>query len=206
MKYIKYIVILFFVLQIQAQKTTNKSFSAAGISTLVIDGSSIFKISIETTKTQNISIESFVEGENYEHVVLLAETRDNQLHVSSVYQPLFVAANDKLSVHKLISIELTIRIPEHLDVIITSNIASVFMSGNFNQVTTELINGSFNSKNFQGNLLVNTIHGDIHVASKRAKVQASSKHGTIEQEILTQGDKQIVLNSINGNITVSKIE
>ncbi|MCX7551118.1 hypothetical protein [Xanthomarina sp. F2636L] len=206
MKHIFLIGCLFFVFQMNAQKTTKKSFSAEGVSSLFIDGNSVFKIYIETVKTNNISIESFVEGENNEHVVLLAEIKDHQLHISSVYQPLFVAENDKLSAHKLISIEFKIRIPEQLNVFITSNIASIFMIGNYNQVTAELMNGSYNAENYKGSLLVNTIHGDIQVATDLSEVEVSSKHGTVEQEMLALGDKQIVLNSINGNITVIKTE
>ena len=206
MKHIIFIVFLFFVFQIQAQKITNKSFSSEEISTLIIDGSSIFKISIETAKAKTISIQSFVEGENNEHVVLLAEIKNNQLLVSSAYQPLYVAASDKLSIHKLISIELQITIPENFVVSMSSNIASVFMSGNYKQVTSELLNGSFNAENFYGNLVVNTIHGDIHLATNQAIVEVSSKHGIMSQEILDVGKQQISLNSINGNITVTKTE
>jgi hypothetical protein len=206
MKHSLYIIILFFVLQVQAQKTTNKSFSSKGISEIIIDGSSVFKINIETSKTNSISIQSLVEGENYEHVILLAEIKNKQLHISSKYQPLYVDANDKLSVHKYISIEFKLIVPEYLNVFITSNVASVFMSGNYNQVTSELINGSFNADNFFGNLLVNTIHGNIDVVTNLANVEVSSKHGRINQEILTPGDYEIVLNSINGNITVTKTE
>jgi hypothetical protein len=208
MKHFLYIFILFFVLQTQtqAQKTTNKSFPSDGISSIIIEGSSVFKISVETTKEKTISIQSHVEGENNEQVVLIAEIKNNQLFVSSAYQPLYVADDDKLSANKLISIEFKLLIPEQLDVLITSNLASVFIYGNYNQVTTELINGSFNAENFQGNLIVNTIHGDINLETNLAKVEVSSKHGTVSHEIITQGNKQIVLNSINGNITVTKTE
>ena len=206
MKHIIYIGILFFVFHVQAQKTINKSVPSEGISTLVIDGSYVFKISVETTKAKTVSIQSLIEGENYEHVILLAAIKDKQLHVSSKYQPLYVDANDKLSVHKYISIEFKIVVPEHLDVSISSNIASVFMIGSYNQVTTELINGSFNATKFLGNLVVNTIHGDIHLETNQATVEVSSKHGLINEEVITNGKNSISLNSINGNITVSKTE
>lgn len=206
MKHFFLIIILFFALQTQAQKTTNKTISSKGISEVIIDGSSVFKISIETIKANNISIQSYVEGENNEHVVLLTKIINNQLHISCPYQPLYVAANDKLSVHKLISIEIKLRIPEQLNISISSNIASVFMSGIYHKVTTELINGSFNAEKFNGNLLVNTIHGNIDLKTNLANVEVSSKHGTVEQEKLTPGNSFIVLNSINGNITVTKTE
>ncbi|TYA60220.1 hypothetical protein FVF61_00425 [Formosa maritima] len=161
---------------------------------------------METTKTNTISIQSLAEGEHSEQLVLLTEIKNNQLHVSSVYQPLFVADNDKLSAHKLISIELIFLIPEQLDISISSNIASVFLSGNYNHVTIELMNGSFKANNFQGNLLVNTIHGDVEVETNQAIVEASSKHGNVNQEVLIEGNREIILNSINGNITVTKTE
>ncbi|WP_233586633.1 DUF4097 family beta strand repeat-containing protein [Formosa maritima] len=206
MKPILSIIIMFYALQIYAQKTTEKTFTSEGISTLVIDGSSVFKIRMETTKTNTISIQSLAEGEHSEQLVLLTEIKNNQLHVSSVYQPLFVADNDKLSAHKLISIELIFLIPEQLDISISSNIASVFLSGNYNHVTIELMNGSFKANNFQGNLLVNTIHGDVEVETNQAIVEASSKHGNVNQEVLIEGNREIILNSINGNITVTKTE
>ena len=206
MKHIFLLLIFFFVFQTQAQKITNKFISSEGIRTLIIEGNTVFKISIETTQDKNISIQSYVEGENNEQVILLTDIKNNQLIVSSAYQPLFVAEDDKLSANKLISIEFKIRIPELLNVFITSNIASVFMSGNYNQVTSELLNGSFNTKDFNGNLLVNTIHGDIVIETKFGEVKASSKHGIVEQEALTPGNQQIQLNSINGDVRVTKTE
>lgn len=206
MKYLLYSVILFFVLQIQAQKTSTKSFSSQGISTLVIDGNSIFKIVVETAKTKTISIYSEVEGENSEHIVLLTEIKDKQLYVSSRFQPMFIGNNDKLSAHKLISIELKLVIPENLELLISSDIALVFLSGKYKYVDAELVNGSFNAEHFNGGLLVNTIHGDIELQTNWANVKVSSKHGVIKKEDISVGKKQMSLNSINGNITVSKTE
>ncbi|HLV40185.1 hypothetical protein [Xanthomarina sp.] len=206
MKYLIYVGILFFALQTQAQKTNTKSFSSEGISTLVIDGNSIFKIIVETAKTKTISIHSEVEGENNEHVVLLTEIKDEELHISSSFQPMFVGNNDKLSAHKLISIELKLVIPENLELLVSSDIALVFLSGNYKNVDVQLINGSLNAKSFHGNLLVNTIHGNIDVSTNGAKVEVSSKHGHVVINAIKTGKQQMSLNSINGNITVSKAE
>lgn len=206
MKYIIYISFLFFLCQIQAQKTSTKSFSSKGISTLVIDGNSVFKIVVETAKTKNISIFSEVRGENNQHVVLFTDIKDKKLHISSTFHPMFVANNDKLSAHKLISIELKLIIPENMSLLISSDIALVFLSGNYKYVDAELINGSFNAEKFYGNLLVNTIHGDIKLETNWAQVEVSTKHGSVKKEALKPGEHQISLNSINGNITVKKTE
>ena len=206
MKYIIYIFFLLFVYQIQAQKTSAKSFSSKGVSTLVIDGNSIFKIVVETARTKSISIFSEVTGENNEHVVLFTDIKDKKLHISSAFHPMFVANNDKLSAHKLISIELKLIIPENMKLLISSDIALVFLSGSYKYVDAELINGSFNAEKFYGNLLVNTIHGDIKLQTNWAQVEVSTKHGSIKKEAIKLGKHQISLNSINGNIRVNKIE
>ena len=206
MKQVFYVIVFFLVSQVQAQKATNKSFSSKGISALVIDGNMVFKMHIETAKTQTISIQSLAEGEYSEEVVLITQIKNNMLYISSKFQPLFVGDNDKLSAHKVISVEHKLVIPEQLNLSISSSLASVFLYGNYNQVTTELINGSFLAKNFQGNLLVNTIHGDIKVETNQATAEVSSKHGKVDQAVLGNGNNQIILNSINGNITVTKSE
>lgn len=206
MKHLLFILFLVFGLQAQAQKISTKAFSSKGITTLIIDGNSVFKITVETAKAKTISIHSTVEGENNEHVVLLTEIESNKLYVSSTFHPLFVGNNDKLSAHKLISIELKIVIPEGLKLLISSDIAQVFLSGNYKYVDAELLNGSFNAEHFYGNLLVNTIHGDIQIQTNKAKVNVATKHGTINKDVITLGKNEISLNSINGDITVIKTE
>ncbi len=206
MKKVLYLILFFLALQAQAQKVTNKSFSSKGVSTLVINGDMVFKMHIETAKTQTISIRSLAEGEHSEEVVLITQIKSNTLYISSIYQPLFVADNDKLSAHKVLSVEYKLVIPEQLNLSISSSIASVFLFGNYNKVTTELMNGSFFAKSFKGDLLVNTIHGDFEVETHQATAEASSKHGKVDQAVLGNGNNQITLNSINGNIRISKSE
>ena len=206
MKHLFYITLLFFVLKIQGQNMTEKSFSSEGISALVVDGDLMFKIRVKTAKTNTILVRSLVEGEHNEQVVLITEIKNNQLQISSKYQPLFIADNDKLSAHKAISIELEMVVPENLDVQVSSSMASVFVSGTYHQFVSELKSGSFQAEGFQGNLLVNTIHGHIKVASNKAKLTVSSKYGEVKEARIETGNNLIKLNSINGNITVTKTE
>src|SRR5690606_41181547 len=87
MKQVFYVIVFFLVSQVQAQKATNKSFSSKGISALVIDGNMVFKMHIETAKTQTISIQSLAEGEYSEEVVLITQIKNNTLYISSKFQP-----------------------------------------------------------------------------------------------------------------------
>jgi len=206
MKITFFLVSFFFVFQLQAQKVIEKQIDALNISKVVIDGSAIFKIKMSTSKTKTIVVLAKVEGEHNEDIFLLAEIKNSELVISTKLQPLFVPDNDKLSAHKVISIELSITIPEYLNAFIQSDIASVTAKGKYNNLTIELINGNCNVDTFSGNATINTIHGSINIRCKEANVKASTKKGILIQDKLKFGNNTLDLNSINGNITITKIE
>ena len=202
--YLTLFILITFSGQILAQKEIVKQFDASGISTLAISGNTMFKIDISTKKVKDINLGLQVEGENNEHVLLKTYSKRDTLFVQSVYQPLFVQPDDKLSAHKKISIELTIVVPEHLNITITSDIASVFAKGTYNNFIAELLNGHFTAIGFSGDLLVNTIHGNISVETQATQLKLQTKNGVIKQEDISAGENSMSLNSINGNISVTK--
>ena len=181
-----------------------KTLSAENIEVINFNFDKVYKINLLTHKSSSIIVEAIVEGENEEHIVLTNKRFMNSLYVSSSFQPAFKGANDKLSAHKVISIELHIKVPEQKAIYINSDIASIMGEGSYGKLTLELTNGNCQITNFSGNAVVNTIEGNIEFQSNYAKIKTSSKHGTIKTEELTIGDDTIDLNSINGDITVTK--
>ena len=204
MKKLFCIIFLFFTLHVQAQTITQKTYASEGISTININGNAIFKISIESSESNVITIDSKIEGENNEQVVLVSEIKNETLYISAKYQPLFIDSNDKLSAHKVISIELVLNIPVNKSIYVSSDIASVFVKGKYNNATIELINGNCILKDFVGEATVNTIQGDIEVFSNFAEVKAFTKNGALSIEKVSNGNRLLTLYSINGNISVFK--
>tara|TARA_R110002012_G_scaffold312248_1_gene522510 strand:+ start:57024 stop:57647 length:624 start_codon:yes stop_codon:yes gene_type:complete len=200
--------ILFILLsaQIFAQKGMQRIVDASKISTIDIAGNTIFKIKIATKPVQIVSMDLQVEGENNEQIVLQTYQENDTLFIGSAYQPLFVKPDDKLAAHKKISIELTLVIPENLTLTITSDIASVFVSGTFKFLTAELLNGHFKAQKYTGSLQVDTLHGNIELEVRSGKLDLNTKQGVITQEKISLGTNQISLNSINGNISVTKTQ
>jgi hypothetical protein len=201
-----FLAVILFSGHLFAQKQIMKQFDDSQLSTVSISGTTIFKISISTKKENNIDLILQVQGENNEQVVLQTHIRRDTLFVESAYQPLFIKPDDKLSAHKKISIELTIFVPEQFNIGITGDIASVFATGNYNYFMTELLNGHFTATRFSGDLLVNTIHGNISLETDAAQLKLQTKNGTIVQEKINNGRSQISLHSINGNIMVTKTQ
>jgi len=190
--------------QLQAQHITQKFFSTESISTININGNSVFKITVETTKDANISMSSRVEGEHNEHIILVTETKDSVLYVSTKYQPLFDKANDKLSAHKMSSIEFIITVPKHFNVQVNSDITDVIVKGQYKYVAINLKSGHCTLHHFSGQSRVNTIEGNIVANINYAQVEAITKHGIIKKQNLDPGKTSLLLESINGNITVNK--
>lgn len=202
-----FLVIIFLVSwQMYSQKFIQKQIDGSEISSVIISGNTLFKIHISSHKSTKIDAVLKIEGENSEQVLLKAYTTKDTLFIGSSYQPMFIPPDDKSSAHKQISIELTLIIPEYLNLNVTSDIASVFIKGNFKNVVAELLNGNFIAEEFLSNLLVNTLRGDILVETNNAFLDLHTKKGTIHQEKLDEGKNKISLNSINGNISVTKTQ
>ena len=187
-----------------AQKTIERSIQANQIQTINVDANKSFEIFVESSSTKTITVRVEIEGEYSEQMVLLTETLERELKISTDFQPLFEIPDNKLNAHKVLSIIIRLTVPENLNVIISSDIGSVNITGSYNTLTAQLNHGHFVATNFQGSALVNSIEGNITIASNFASVEISNKNGNVIQEDIVPGPNKLLLNTLNGNITVLK--
>ncbi|QDO93408.1 hypothetical protein FNB79_05260 [Formosa sediminum] len=206
MKCILLIFISFSSLILNAQKRVNKIIDAQNINTLYIDGTSCYAIKITTAQVNQIQIQAKIDGEHSEDILVISKRQHDSLYLKTGFQPLFKADNDKLSAHKVMSIELELQIPAHLNLIVKSDIAQVTANGVFNSALIELNQGQCRLEKFYGTATINTIRGSIYVETNYATINATSRHGLVNIEPLTQGEYQLHLKSIEGNISVIKTE
>jgi hypothetical protein len=199
--------ILFGINPCLAQKTIQKEFSTEGIKTLIIRDDAIFKLNIESSQTNSIKVIAHSYGENSENVVIEEKLRDKALYISTGFSPYFEKINDKLAANKVMSIEMEITLPKQMSVQIESKIASVTASGNYKNVDIGLGEGSCTLKNFSGNAMLLTKHGNITVfAQDRVKGTAFSRRGKVENKLPKQGKYAIKAESINGSIFLFQTE
>ncbi len=203
MKYIFYFVLMIFSIGINAQKVVENTIDAKNISTVVIEGDDMFRIKLTSKPVKTITLKTKSEGEYSEDVVVLSSVKEDSLIISSVFQPLFVSYNDKLSAHKVLSIETELIIPENCTVYLKSKIASAEVAGAYKTLTIELSQGNCSLISFRGNALVNTIDGQIILNTNYATIETYTRTGTITREEITSGNNKIKLNSVNGNISVT---
>ena len=145
------------------------------------------------------------EGEHSENLVIIDSINQGVLRLSTDFQPLFKADNDKLSAHKVLSVELQLSIPKPIDLNIKSDIAQTKIEGQFPNVFIELKTGNCTLDPFFGNATINTINGTINIKTNNAKTIAKSKTGIVDVVQFKLALHQLNLQTVNGNINVSKI-
>lgn len=185
-----------------SQKDTSRSFDAAGIEKIFIYTDEVFRINLKTSSSKKIILTSHSEGEYFEDISLEAEVLQDRMILTSKFREILQSGFDKLSAHKVFSLEISLEIPEGMRVFIKSNIASVNGSGNFEKLEVELKSGACELAVFDGDLLVNTYNGSIAVHTHDAEISAHSRNGEVFLPPATPGKNQIKLTSINGNIRV----
>jgi DUF4097 and DUF4098 domain-containing protein YvlB len=202
---IKLSLLLFFCLATGfSQKETAASFDAKGIEKLYILTDEVFKIKIKTSKIDKINITSKAHGEYYDEISLNTEVLQDRLVITSQFNERLQNGFDKLSAHKVFSFEINLEIPENLQVFIKSNIASLQGQGKYKYLEAELKSGFCSLEDFEGNALVNTYSGSIEMETSHAKIDVSSRSGSIKLEKITPGNNKVELHSITGDIRVQK--
>lgn len=205
---LKFKLVIFFLLVVHfsiAQKQTEKQWNALQIEKVDINGEGIFKINIKNSESNTIDLLVKFEGEHSENLVIIDSVSQGVLKLSTDFQPLFKADNDKLSAHKVLSVELQLSIPKYIDLNIKSDIAQTKVEGQFPNVFIELKTGNCTLDPFFGNATINTISGNINIKTNNAKTIAKSKTGIVDVKQFKLALYQLNLQTVNGNINVSKI-
>ncbi len=201
-----YLTALFFLftLVVSAQKDTSQLLDAKEIKNLYIDTDEVFKINIRTIKGDAIFISTHAEGEYFNDIALDTKVQGESIYLSTQFRKILQSGYDKLSAHKVFSLEITLKIPEKLQVFIKSNIAAVEAEGVYEFLQIQLNSGYCNLNNFEGNALINTYNGAISVKTSSATVIASSRNGEVFLPPDLNGSHTIKATSINGNIRIEE--
>ena len=187
-----------------AQKNTNRIIDIGNIEQIDINLDEVYKIKITTSKTAKIKITTHSEGEYYNDIALETTRESNTLKIKSTYPAILTGGYDKLSAHKVFSLEVEISIPEDMVVNTYSNLAAVIAQGKFKSFRANLKQGYCKLTNVSGEVAINTFKGDIIVATKTGSIKANTRHGNLHLPEFLSGKNPITLMSIDGDITVLK--
>lgn len=199
-----FLFLVLFQIPATAQNHTDHIIEAADIGKIVLSSDEIYNIRISTHQNKEIRITTDTEGEYYNQINLDIERRAETLFLNSRYPEILQSGYDKLSAHKVFSMEVSLSIPEGMVVEINSNVASVFLKGAYERVLVQLKTGSCYLQDFEGNAVINTYDGNILGSALSLDPEATSRHGTVEVPSGPAGIHKMVLTSINGDIKLTE--
>jgi hypothetical protein len=199
-------VFLFISLSLEAQNILEKKLLADGIEMISIIGNQIFKISVSTSKSDYITIKSTLDGEYQNQFQIVTEEANDELKLRLERMAFTAIADDKRNAHKVIAATLSLEIPKQLSLYISSDVGSVDLSGNFDWLYIELLQGHCEVMGKIHNATINTIDGDIKVVTRSASIDANSNNGSVTLDEFSLSSSLWKLRTINGDITVAKRE
>lgn len=187
------------------QRTILKEVDASQMEELVVLPNEVSLLNI-TTNTQNkVIVTAIIAGEFASDIVIELDNNSPEWQLTTGYRPGYEPKDDKLSAHKVMSIELEISMPQQKDLFIGSVEASVSLTGTYNMAELLLVDGSINLESYYGAGVLKTMFGNIN-GSLLAGVQvnATAPKGTVVNQFTAIGLVELELMANRGDITLTK--
>lgn len=201
-----FIVLLFSIELLAAQKVVKKSIIDSEITAISIDAKNCFELSLKTAKNEEMVLEAAIEGEYKKDLVLITEQEGNTIQVSSGFRPIFKNPNDKLSAHKVISIALQVTLPEYKSVTVYGTNCNVTAQGTYRNLKVTLDDGMCTLDQVSESAEVNTQSGDIDIKTAKAKIEATSRYGSIKSDTIPSGADEYKISTVTGEVRINKTE
>lgn len=187
---------------LSAQKIVKKAIINPDITSVRIDARNCFQIKMQTSMTNEMLVEAIIDGEYKNDLMLNLKQEGSLIFVSSGFSPNFKNPNDKLSAHKVISIELLISLPAGQNVQVDGTSCNIIASGDYGHLKITLNDGNCILNEVSKMITVLTQSGNIDVRSSNAKINATSKFGKVRDDDIPDGDNNFTLNTTTGNINL----
>ena len=189
-----------------AQKKMVLTEPAENLKGIFIESDQIFQIYVKTTNSDQLVISTEVEGETFETLEIDTALQNDLLYITTGRSVGFKAFDDKLAAHKVLSVVLHIELPSNKELWVNSSLASVEAQGAYSYVNLNLSGGRVDLLNFSGNGVVNTLRGAIAIETQNTAVKASSRNGTVDVASSPLQLYELVLKTVDGDISVSQSE
>lgn len=184
------------------QSRANKTIDASNCEKIVVDGTNISKIDLQTSGENMIKIYWRSDGEYKNKIICTVKAEESVVYINSIIDEISRKFNDKLSAHKVLAASLILEVPKNLKLEIRSDISNVSVEGSFSSFLCELKSGAVDFSGTSKIGIINTNAGSIVITTLNASVDAISRNGILKISKTLTGSDNWVLRSINGDITV----
>jgi hypothetical protein len=186
-----------------AQKIVQKSIIDPEIRAISIDAGNSFELSVQTVKGGELVCEAIIDGEYKKDLLLNVRESGKTILISTGFSPDYKKPNDKLGVHKVVSIALKVTMPDLMAVRIFGTSCNVSAEGSYRNLKITLNDGGCVLDRISGSAKVVTQSGTISVTAENAVVEAKSKYGAVRGEPYSTGEHRYDLSSVTGDILLN---
>lgn len=207
LKIISSLLLLLVTITMAAQKRLSQTYDAKGIKELYINSNEIFEIRINAAFTDQITVNTIIEGETFASTLVNSKIENGVLKITTGKTPDYIPFNDKLSAHKVMAIELEIVVPIGLDIWVYSTLASLDTYGELGQIRVDLGRGHFKGEGFRfrESAQVNTISGSVSIELEAARIEANSRNGIVTIATTINLGLPLTIETIDGDISLYKL-
>ncbi|WP_224484157.1 hypothetical protein [Robertkochia aurantiaca] len=198
--------LLFFAAFCRGQQQYDKELDATGIGTVEIDARRAYRIELHTHEKNTVQITAHTEGEIGKDVILSQQHEGSTLVLGTSFSPAFENPGDKLSAHKVISVNLIIYVPASRMCVIQGGNTTVETSGDFEQLSIWNESGPVRLRDVSGRITVETLTGDIIWNGGRADMKVLSKFGRIYGKPFQSGADRVKLSTVQGDVYLNHKE
>ncbi|MEX0274774.1 MAG: hypothetical protein AB3N16_10385 [Flavobacteriaceae bacterium] len=184
------------------QKSVSKTMAVPKVSSVQVDAGNCFQVKVQTADINVLTVKARMDGEYNQDLLVSMEKEGNTLAIGAGFEPNFKHPNDKLSAHKVVSIELEITMPKHKYLQVFGTSSHVYIEGSYSFVGVVLNDGSCHLSQGAESVKVVTQSGHIFVTDPKGSMVANSKYGKVYGKTLKTGRGELDLQTVSGNIYI----
>ena len=205
MRILSLLVLVFCLQTTLAQRQVIKDVDASGMQEISVLLRDIASLKVTTNTQDKVLIWATIAGEFATDIVVQLDTSVNPWQLTTDYRPGFKTVDDKLSAHKVVSIELELSIPQDRGIFVGALSGHVELNGRFNTAELLLVDGNIKLTNYFGQGVFKTKYGNIYGTFLDGMwATAKAPKGTIINQIKALGVQKIATVANRGDITLLK--
>lgn len=204
MKKVGFLILMVLTIEgLHSQKLVRKAVVNPNISFFEIDTQNCYRVDIATSDTRELIVEAAMDGEYGKDLIVRVQEEGATARISAGFPPNFILPNDKLSAHKLISIDLRISLPAHNKVRVNGYSSDVSIRGSYTDLVVVLNDGRCTLERVGKKVSVHTLSGDIILKNATGSISARSTYGKVHRDPIPEGDALFTLDTVTGNIVLN---
>jgi hypothetical protein len=184
----------------------HRIFLADDITLIQINTANCFEVNLNTRWGKEVTVEAEMEGEYSKDLDVGISITGSTLLIEANFVPNFENPNDKLSAHKVVSILMNVTLPTSKNIEVYGTNSRVLAKGKYKELEVTSSDGTCELLNVFGEAEVKTQSGDIIVFARAAEISTESKYGKVAINPIPSGISTYKLQTVTGNIELSKTE